>query len=331
MIYKVHKLIGIYMSLEDPRLFLAHQSTHFLKEATIKTPWAHSNKENGLNRHLGETLTDANCGVFIINLDRREDRWVQISKHLKELNCHNFLRIAAVDGLNEPKELARKVLPIDNENPHYLPTKRQMCVLGCLKSHLKALKLASQFFGKIDKALILEDDCFFIDSASSVLEQSLGELPSQWQCLMLGAIYGSAPGFVCKKKCIVRVYNASTTHAYMVNRDSCQLLIRRIELMLKSKTLYPIDELFVKFQPTENWYATNPLIAGQCSNNYSDINGLVKVHTDECFKLGIKINRKIWIWLKVRPFLPIDLIKSMINRISFTLERGFISNSIRKV
>lgn len=265
---------------------------------------------------LGHVLAVANCGIFIINLEHRQDRWTQISQHLIELNCHRFQRVAAVDGLDESKKLARKVLRIASENLFYdLPTKRQMRVLGCLKSHLKALKLASQHFGEIDKALILEDDCFFIKGASNVLAKSLEELPLQWQFLMLGAVYGTAPGFVPKRNHLMRVYNASAAHAYMVNKDSCQLLIRRIEALLKSKTLYPIDEWFIKYQPIENWYATHPLIAGQRSG-YSDIDGVVRVHTDECFKLGVKINRKIWLWMKIRPFLPTESIKSMIKRIS---------------
>lgn len=273
--------------------------------------------EKILERSLGDVLAAAKCGIFIINLDRREDRWIQISEHLKELNCLNFQRVPAVDGLNEPKELARKIIKINGEKPSQdIPTLLQQGVLGCLKSHLKALKMASYLFGKIDKALILEDDCFFINGASAVLAQSLEELPEKWQFLMLGAVYGKAPGFVPKKNHIMRVYNASAAHAYMINRSSCELLIQRIEALLKSKVLYPIDEWFIKYQPTENWYATHPLIAGQRSGSYSDIDGVVRVHTDECFKLGVKINQKIWVWLKIRPYLPMELIKSMTRRIS---------------
>lgn len=272
------------------------------------------NAEKDKSSQFGDTLVEAKCGIFIINLDRREDRWKAISNHLNELNCHHFQRVTAVDGLNEPQELAKKVV-VNDQLSKYPLTLQQRGALGCLKSHLKALKQASLFFGTIDKALILEDDCFFISNASKVLEKSLAELPSQWQYLMLGAVYGTAPGFLSNKKNLVRVYNASAAHAYMVNKDSCQRLIKRIEKILKSKTIFPVDEIFIKLQHEEKWYATNPLIAGQCTDNFSDITGDIRIHTPACFKLDIKINRKIWLWLKVRPFLHIDLINKMLQRI----------------
>src|SRR5690242_9578467 len=95
---------------------------------------------------LGSVLSEAKCGVFIINLDRRQDRWDRISKHLNEVNCHSFCRVAAIDGLKESKELAQRVVRLDTEYPSDdKPTNRQMSVLGCLKSHLKALKLVGTF------------------------------------------------------------------------------------------------------------------------------------------------------------------------------------------
>lgn len=266
---------------------------------------------------LGRVLDEANCGIFIINLDRRQDRWDQITQHLTELNCKSFQRIAAIDGLKESKELAQRVFRLDSEMSYTSePSKRQMGVLGCLKSHLKALKKASKLFRSIDMALILEDDCFFIDKAAKILKKSLGELPPEWHFIMLGAVYGSAPGFISKKANLMRVYNATAAHAYIVNRHSCQLMIKRIESVLESKIIFPIDECFTKYQSIENWYATHPLIAGQRSEDYSDIEGIVRIHTDSCFKLGININWKIWLWMKVRPFLPMEIMNGAISRVS---------------
>ncbi|MFA6916131.1 MAG: glycosyltransferase family 25 protein [Parachlamydiales bacterium] len=273
--------------------------------------------EKELNPKLGNVLSAVGCGVFIINLDRRNDRWDQITKHLYELSLLSFQRVSAVDGLTESKKLAKRVLRQENENsPSDVPTRRQRGVLGCLKSHLKALKLASKFFDEINMALILEDDCFFIEGASRVLEKSLDELPSKWQFLMLGAVYGSAPGFIPNRNYLMRVYNATAAHAYMVNKESCQLLIQRIEALLDSKTILPIDECFIEYQPLENWYATHPLIAGQRSDNFSDIDGIVRFHTDACFKLGVTINRKIWLWMKIRPLLPIEILGIVAKSIS---------------
>lgn len=258
--------------------------------------------------NLGSILASERCGIFIINLNRRQDRWTQISTHLNELQCTNYRRVEAVDGLLESKELAKRVALISGETPSQEPTRRQQGVVGCIKSHLKALQYASQ----MDKALILEDDCFFIDDASHILHQTLNELPQDWQYLMLGAIYGTAPGYLANKPHVMRVHNATAAHAYMVNRDSCQLLIQKIEALLSSRVIQPIDEWFTCFQLQENWYATHPLIAGQRSGEYSDIDGAVRVHTVSCFKLGVEINLKIWLWMKIRPSV-LDLAKRISN------------------
>ncbi|MBA3815994.1 MAG: glycosyltransferase family 25 protein [Parachlamydiaceae bacterium] len=271
--------------------------------------------KNRSDFNFGEVLRNEKCEVFVINLDRRPDRWEQISKHLNELHCLNFHRVRAVDGLKESPELARKIIRLESEKSNYeVPTNRQFGVLGCLKSHLKALQLASQILNYQDKALILEDDCFFIENAANILKKSFNELNSDWKVLMLGAIYGTSPGFVIKKTHLMRVYSACAAHAYVVNRHSCSLMIRRIEDLLKSKIIFPVDEMFTKYQQIEEWYATHPLIAGQLSGNFSDIDEMIKVNTNECFKLGVTINLKIWLWMKIRPFLS-KLLMEMSRRV----------------
>ena len=145
-------------------------------------------------------------------------------------------------------------------------TLRQQGVLGCLKSHLKALKVASGILiHEKDQILILEDDAFFVEGAAQFLEAGLKALPRSWDVFMLGAIYNNAPGCIPASSKVVRVWDASATHAYMVNKNSCPLLMHHIERVLQSSLILPVDELFIRLQPKHEFYAVNPLIAGQRS------------------------------------------------------------------
>lgn len=280
---------------------------------------------------FGEVLNKARCKVFIINLDRRPDRWDQISEHLTNLNYHEYIRVPAVDGKLESEELSRKVVRLEDEDLPYAqyPTQRQRGVLGCLKSHLKALIQASQSMKEKDIALILEDDCFFIENAEKILSDALDELPSDWQFLMLGAIYETAPGHVFTKTNLKRVFSANATHAYIVNKGSCNILIQRIQNLLVSGKIFPVDELFKKYQTREKWYAAHPLIAGQRSGNYSDIDGVIRMHTNACFKLGVTITWKVWLWMKIRPIIKREILERMPRRLT-SIWKWFFDKNINK-
>lgn len=243
--------------------------------------------------------------TFVINLDRRPDRLERVTKHLQEFGVKTFQRVSAVDGMNEEDELSRRVVRHSSKKPPQTITCWQRGTLGCLKSHLKALELAQETLSKNEKqkALILEDDCVFIDNAASMLKKSLSELPNDWEVLMLGAIYARAPGYVLGAQSVMRVWEARAAHAYVVNPQSCTLLINRIRTLLESETIIPFDEMFVLYQPHEAWYAAHPLIAWQLSGDMSDIEGEIRAYTKSCYKVGVEITYKVWLWLELRPYL----------------------------
>ena len=101
--------------------------------------------------------------VFVINLDRRRDRWDAISAHLDRLGIE-ATRIAAVDGRLIRQQDIWERETNDNVVERVLTPPEE----GCLLSHCKAM---SAFLGtKARAALILEDDICLAPDLSGVLE-----------------------------------------------------------------------------------------------------------------------------------------------------------------
>jgi len=107
---------------------------------------------------------------YVINLDRRTDRWNDINKIINEtcLKNHNFIRFSAIDGNNFEEDLIKHDL---KENPiiHSLKEKKinvQTGLIGCFLSHISVLKKISEDDNLNDKDYvgIFEDDFLYSGS-----------------------------------------------------------------------------------------------------------------------------------------------------------------------
>jgi GR25 family glycosyltransferase involved in LPS biosynthesis len=92
--------------------------------------------------------------------------------------------------------------------------------LGCNNSHIKALKESN------GHTLIFEDDVVF-SSFISELEQTLIDLPEDWQIFYLGANHRQKPTPI--KDNLAIAVEPYCTHAYAVNESFKDELIRIIE------------------------------------------------------------------------------------------------------
>jgi len=190
--------------------------------------------------------------IYYINLDKRTDRFEQITEELKKMNLE-ATRFSAICHANG--------------------------ALGCSLSHLSILKHARD--NKFQNILILEDDFQFIVSKEE-FERQINEffkLNIPWDVLMLSYnIQESKP----YNSIIQKVYECQTTSGYLVNSCFYDRLIKVIERSIfPLETIgqywkYAIDQSWKVLQGDKsNWYAFNTRIGLQ-RESYSDImNGIV--------------------------------------------------------
>lgn len=106
--------------------------------------------------------------TFIINLDRRPDRWEQVQGELKKVGLANITRIPAVDG----KFLSARGLQ-DIMQPEIFATLGKLRethkelgsvgAIGCYLSHMKIWQLVAE---SGEAALVVEDDVKFSDTVT---------------------------------------------------------------------------------------------------------------------------------------------------------------------
>jgi GR25 family glycosyltransferase involved in LPS biosynthesis len=132
--------------------------------------------------------------------------------------------------------------------------------VGCNMSHLKALKEST------GHSLIFEDDVIF-SSFISELEQTLIDLPDDWQIFYLGANHKQEPTPI--KDNLAIAVESYCTHAYAVNESFKDELINIIESDGRIID-WVIGELVLKGQIKA--YCSNPNLAFQLPS-YSTIEG----------------------------------------------------------
>ena len=119
--------------------------------------------------------------TFIVNLDRRPDRWKNFNKN--SLNFIQYERFSAVDGM---KLVSTRQLQQIFENNDY-SMRRGM--VGCFMSHIKLfVKLINETDENIKSYLILEDDVEFQQDFEKKFEYFMKQLDdfSSWDLVFLG-------------------------------------------------------------------------------------------------------------------------------------------------
>jgi GR25 family glycosyltransferase involved in LPS biosynthesis len=164
--------------------------------------------------------------TWVINLDRRIERWYYIREHLAEHDLKP-IRFTAID-----------------KNPGWV---------GCRQSHLEILRQSRNE----DAILIFEDDAMFVNDMA-IVDMAIEQLPINYDVLYLGASPQEPQERYSKN--LFRLHNALCLHAYLItNNNGC------IDYILNhAETIRKIDDFFAHdVQYHFNCFVCYPIVCTQ--------------------------------------------------------------------
>lgn len=135
-----------------------------------------------------------------INLDRRPERWTDMSAKFERCGIRDVQRFAAVDGQHT-------IVP-----PGWLDSPG---AYGCLRSHLDVIEEARKLGWP--NVLIFEDDAALHPQLAENFKTYFPQVPLDWDMLHFGANHMAAPVEVSSN--VLRITSANSTFAYALNRS----------------------------------------------------------------------------------------------------------------
>jgi len=150
--------------------------------------------------------------IYCINLDDKVDRWESMESQFKYWEIENYTRVSAYDGREDDLGSMLKGRYPDN---------RSSGEVGCVTSHLKALK---EFLDSDEKcALIMEDDCD-INTVSYwpfSWKNFFCKVPYDYDVVQLAIINPAQVNVKMHR----RFVNDFSTACYLINRRYAQKLL----------------------------------------------------------------------------------------------------------
>lgn len=186
--------------------------------------------------------------IYVINLEHRKDRKVEILKELKKVDASNVEIFSAI----RPKEDL-----IKHWNPSFLDplpdwyhgnaTTYRIGALGCLLSHLTIMKKALN--ENYENILILEDDTMFINNIT------IPQIVNRYSNFLDKTDYGifylagntAANGIKGMVKEVYLTFGTLTTGSYIINRKCMEYIVNNINGYPREIDKYYLDEIQNKF------------------------------------------------------------------------------------
>lgn len=196
--------------------------------------------------------------TYVINLDRKPERYKYVSEQLNQLGIKNYKRVSAVDGFNgDPNEMLK------------LGVSQQLIdkgkgLAGCAASHLSMWRHIAD--DKLDWTLILEDDAHFHPDFIKLF-------PEYWKNVPKDAII-VFPGYCCEdfknNSSLVISNNVMCSHGYMINWKGARYLLDAL-IPIKEPIDIVISNHFKRI-PGSYIFNGNAVINGIRPNDYKESN-----------------------------------------------------------
>ena len=177
--------------------------------------------------------------IFIINLDRRKDRWQKMENKLKKYNIHNYQRISAIDGELCQNKIHEKHTLFCKMIQNSIDAKKQPLLkgeVGLILSTIEVLKIAIK--NKYERILLLDDDILFHHDFNNQFNNIIKGV-DKWKLLYLGSTYSFFKPIEIKNhigyfpKDIERFWG---TYAYAIDSS-----IYKEYMLLLMNSLTPLD------------------------------------------------------------------------------------------
>lgn len=228
-----------------------------------------------------KTLNDYFTKIYVLNLDRRPDRYQECQIEFNKIDV-NVERIPAIDGKEIPDTWG-------------LDSRTKAC-FAVTSVHRHLIKEAAS--NKYDNILIFEDDVVFADNFNEIFNERIKFLPEDWDLLYIGGnhifhvngfelITGDKNFKVTKENYKTLNYELSkspctyTTHALAINS---RFYNRTVDKMKQFPTSPGTDNLYYQLQMEGcNAYTFLPSLAKQragfsdVEDNYVDYDSMPQV------------------------------------------------------
>ena len=240
---------------------------------------------------------------YVINIDRREDRWNNFQNIINTtcLKDHNFIRVSGFDGSKYLEEIKRHNLE-DNSIIKMLKKEQvevKCGLIGCLLSHIMVLQkiIENDDLKDNDYAGIYEDDIYytgtingFNNSYNNLINIDLNKLDVEF--LYIGGRF--EPNFyIIDDKSFVQTDNAQIFHrinlceksayfdrgnfSFIIRKDCCKKLIDIVSknFLYKKKEIVAIDSIYTKSYNTIKMFDYFPHIYYAIRSESSDVTGSI--------------------------------------------------------
>lgn len=216
-----------------------------------------------------------NIDFYVINEKTRLDRYENFVSQVNKIN----LNVTKFDAVTNPEEYG-VTFNIDNHPSQKSQwTKGQK---GCYLSHRLLLENH-----KTNKILgIFEDDVVFCEDFLERMDYVEKNFNLDWDMFFLSSFYhlNSDPKRwnnggdyeMTNIKHIHRTYGSFTTHSYLVNPNSINKILKKMDEFFDY--CYAIDHLYILIQPHLNVFSFTPGMTNQMIS-YSDITSQIKDQT----------------------------------------------------
>lgn len=238
-------------------------------------------------------LEESFGSIYVINLDRAEQRLEKVTRDLQSIGVERFERVSACDGQTDvPEQIWRKMLrnwrKIDTSTPEGLAAleKQYRGEAGCYLSHYRLIKSVKECYDraiaegdekkikKYSSVLILEDDngfgivnpdktAFSLAGCGALFKQVISELPPEWDLLYFVANETGKAKQVTAH--LYKLERAVMMNAYAVNHTMYGPLLEQLKKIEDPaiQEVLPVDLELAELHTSHNCYVISPAIAFQ--------------------------------------------------------------------